>query len=336
MMDSKQNWKVCLVKSMLSVFIAMCAVAGLLGVIQQTAQAGEMRSVVNKEMNTQPASQLEESSQKNLQDTNASLLTITKKHNPHFLVNGVGVYTITITNTSISDSVFPIIITDSLPSNLHFKGYGGSNWTCDARVVCTNTTGIAASGKSSITISVTSTFTNSQYVTNTVTISGTNLTAKDKTDISADLEITKTMHPLSSAGHRDLIFIITATNKGPNDVSNVVLTDTIPNTVTVNSSSPGYNKANGRWDAGNITANQSKILTITATINKCGSFTNTTQGITSNLTDTVKSNNVASKTVRNICGELDVNKTDNNIYIVPGQTITYFIPITNVGFITAT
>ncbi|MGB9668885.1 MAG: sortase domain-bontaining protein [Anaerolineales bacterium] len=337
MMEYKKNWKVWLGKGILSVLIAFCALIGLLSVFRQTAQAGAVRSVVNEERNIGTASQLAQSPQSILPDSNANFLTITKKHNPHFLVNGVGVYTITITNTSSSsDYVLPIIITDSLPSNLHYKEYGGIHWTCDARVVCTNTTGITATGKSNITISVTSTFTNSQFVTNTVIISGTTLTAKDKTDVSADLEVAKTMRPLSSAGHLDLIFIITATNKGPNDVANVVLTDTIPSTVTVKTSSTGYNKITGRWEAGSIPANQSKVLTITATINKCGGFTNTISGISSNLTDTIKSNNIASKTVKNICAQLDLNKTDNNTYIIPGQTITYYIPITNVGFITAT
>lgn len=337
MMENKQNWKSWVGKGMLSVLIALIAVAGLLSVIRQTAQAMEARSAENEARYGSSASQPGKVSPSALQDTTDEVLTISKTHNPHFLINGVGVYTITITNTSKTQTyTLPIIITDILPNNLHYMGFGGTNWTCDARVVCTNTAGILASNKSVLTISVTSTFTNSQFVTNTVIISGTTLSAKDKTDVSADLEVKKRMRPLSSTGHKDLIFIITATNKGPNDVENVVLTDTIPVSVTVNMTSPVYDKNNGKWNAGSILLNQSKVLTITGTINKCGSFTNTTQGISSNLTDTVRNNNIASTTVKNICAELEVNKTDKYTYIIPGKTITYFIPITNVGFITAT
>ena len=43
MMENKQNWKSWVGKGMLSVLIALVAVAGLLSVIRQTAQAMEAR-----------------------------------------------------------------------------------------------------------------------------------------------------------------------------------------------------------------------------------------------------------------------------------------------------
>jgi len=60
-------------------------------------------------------------------------------------VNGVGKYTILVTNTSTTNKFTdPIIITDILPSNLHYKNFGGNGWSCngDGKIVCTNDTDI--------------------------------------------------------------------------------------------------------------------------------------------------------------------------------------------------
>lgn len=337
-MENKQNRRSSLGKAMLSGLIALCAVAGLLLEIRQTAQARAGLAHGDTEMKVQAVSQQAGLPQNGSQEANDEVLAITKTHNPHFFINEEGSYKVTITNKSKDTNYSPpIIIKDNLPSNLHYIGYAGADWTCDARVVCTNSTGILANSSSHFTILVTSTFTNSQFVTNTVQISGTTLSAEDKTDVSADLAVTKTMRPLSSSTHKDVIFVITATNNGPNDVSDVKLTDTLPISVTYKSANPGYyDSTTGVWSVKDLAANQSKTLSITATINKCGSLTNTIQGISSNLTDTNRINNTVSVNVKNICAELSINKSDNNTYIIPGQTITYYVPITNVGFITAT
>ena len=245
-------------------------------------------------------------------------------------------YTITITNKDTMPYTPTIIITDILPNNLHYMGFGGTNWTCDARVVCKNTAEIPASDKSVLTISVTSTFTNSQFVTNTV-ISGTTLSAKDKTDVSADLEVTQTLRPPLSLINKDLIIVITATNNGPNDVKKVTLTDTLPVSLSYkNSNSSGFNSVTGVWNIGEIAAKASKSLIITTTLNKCGFITNTIQGNVYDLIDINQKNNIVSKNVKIKCLELDIKKTDYNTCTIPGQILNYIIPITNVGFITAT
>lgn len=140
-------------------------------------------------------------------------LTITKSHAGSFSIGGIGVYTLTVTNSGAASSSGVITVTDTLPSALSvnngaagpivISGTNSTDWFCTSdastpqKVTCTSASIIsstAGSNTSSFNLSVQIKSTapvGTNSITNTATVSGggetntTNNTANDPTSISA-------------------------------------------------------------------------------------------------------------------------------------------------------
>ncbi|PWH18463.1 MAG: hypothetical protein DDG59_05855 [Anaerolineae bacterium] len=368
-------------------------------------------------------------------------LSITKTHDTRFFVGEIGIYTIFVKNVGGSISTpFTVTITDTLPTPLEYHSFKGNNWNCtnDSRkvrchFVLTDTLNTNIS-LPLLKIAVKLKPATSQTVKNVVEINdteGLDNIFTDTTDISADLSITKSVLPTVITPTRVLTFTLQVKNNGPNDTTNVKVTDTLPSVLTFKGAKPSgqYNPTNGSWLIGNLAKDETKTLVITATVKDgtCGqAYTNVTQGLTSDLLDPVPNDNLAtaSFTVANTCitgivvrsdnnnpiqsakvqikdsnnhvytyttgsdgiftftnlsayplvpgnaifsasavgfrskttpsiflqpnikngpveikldpiAQLDLRKSDGTLYIVPGETITYTIPITNLGVLNA-
>ena len=116
-------------------------------------------------------------------------------------------------------------------------------------------------------------------IDNTVTVSATqsdpdpsNNTANTFTPAaaSADLSIAKSASPASVFLGQDLTYTITVTNKGPSNATDVVVTDTLPDTVTFKSADHGGTLSGNKvtFNLGTVKKNDPPvILTIVVNVN---------------------------------------------------------------------
>lgn len=103
---------------------------------------------------------------------------------------------------------------------------------------------------------------------------------------SADLSLTKTVDvPTPDVGN-DVVFTITVSNAGPSTATGVVVTDQLPSgfTYVADNSGGSYNPATGAWSVGTLAVNVNQVLTITATVNDTGNYTNLAE-VTANEID---------------------------------------------------
>ena len=104
----------------------------------------------------------------------------------------------------------------------------------------------------------------------------------------ADLKLSKSVDPTSAGPGDQVTFTITVENKGPNDATGVEVTDQLPSGYTYVSSTPSqgtYDPATGVWDVGDLANGDSATLTITATVNASGDYTNTAEVTALDQTD---------------------------------------------------
>ena len=103
---------------------------------------------------------------------------------------------------------------------------------------------------------------------------------------SADLSLTKTVDvPTPDVGN-DVVFTITVSNAGPSTATGVVVTDQLPSgfTYVADNSGGSYNPATGAWSVGTLAVGVNQVLTITATVNDTGNYTNLAE-VTANEID---------------------------------------------------
>ena len=116
----------------------------------------------------------------------------------------------------------------------------------------------------------------------------------------SDLVVTKTINNTTPLVGSNVIFTITARNNGASNNNNVTVNDLLPSgyTYVSNTTSTGtYNSTTGVWTIGSLNNGASATLTITATVQSSGIYTNTaTINTSSGISDPNLSNNVASVT----------------------------------------
>ncbi len=308
----------------------LCALGGVLAVVGLVRTAALASSTeVGAERSLSP-----------LQPLNGGIdLSITKTHATRFFVGDVGTYTISVKNVgSPINPPYTVKITDTLPiPPLAFADYKGNGWNCS---VVTPTVGCQYGITQTLNtndflpplnIVVKLKPSTVQTVTNTVAISdtaGTNNLFSDPTNISTNLTITKSAFPTIVTPTRVVTFTLQVKNNGPNDTTNVKVTDTLPSIFTFNGAKPSgeYNPTTGLWSIGNLAENQTKTLIITATVKDgaCGQvYTNTVQNLTSDLPDPNLTDNRASAavTVRNTCVVGQVVRSDNVTIPIPNAKV---------------
>ncbi len=113
----------------------------------------------------------------------------------------------------------------------------------------------------------------------------------------ADLAISKTSDPNSVIPGAPVTYTITVTNSGPLAASDVVVTDTLPLTVTFASASASQGSCSGlstvTCDLGAINNGATATVTLVVTTTASGTFTNTAI-VTSGVTDPNTANNSAA------------------------------------------
>lgn len=162
---------------------------------------------------------------------------------------------------------------------------------------------------------------------------------------NADLSLTKTVDDATPIIGQDITYTITVLNSGPLSASGVQARDLLPSGMTYVSDDSGgaYNSGSGVWAIpGNIAANGSASLQITANVNATGDYDNLAEVIASNQPDPDSTPNNAGAspgeddtdtvtiTIDN-SADLSLTKSVNDPTPSVGNTITYTLVVTNSG-----
>lgn len=130
--------------------------------------------------------------------------------------------------------------------------------------------------------------------------------------ITNDLSIIKTVNNINPEVGDNIVFTLTVNNIGACENTGVVVSDLLPTGFTyVSHTGFGtYTPATGLWNIGNMNANASVSLEITATVNTTGDYINIAT-VNGNLPDPIVSNNISG------------------VQVVPNCTIRNLMP--NIG-----
>ena len=138
-----------------------------------------------------------------------------------------------------------------------------------------------------------------------------------------------------------LTYTLTITNNGNQGATGVTVSDTLPANTTFVSASDGgtFNGGVVTWNIGPVAAGATLTRTVTVVVNGVipagvTQIINTAsvQDDGSNGPDPNPANNTASDTdTLNAAPDLVITKTDGLTSVVPGQTVTYTLTVTNVG-----
>ncbi|MHC0448463.1 DUF11 domain-containing protein, partial [Flavobacterium sp. 3-218] len=162
--------------------------------------------------------------------------------------------------------------------------------------------------------------------------------------LSSDLSLTKKVdNPTPFVGSQ-VTFEIVITNNGPQDNTNVELTDLLPSGYTYNSftiSTGTYDPLTGVWSLANIVNQKSETLQLTATVNATGDYLNIAEITAADLTDpnSTPNNGVATEddyataitTPTLQYADLSLTKTVNNATPIVGSVVTFEVVVTNNG-----
>ena len=151
---------------------------------------------------------------------------------------------------------------------------------------------------------------------------------------TADLEINKTVDNLTPNYLDEVVFTLTAHNNGPDDATNVQVTDLLPAGFewVSDDSNGSYGPLTGIWTIGDLANGTSEVLHIIAHIITSNTTITNTANITGSVHDLEPDNDQSSVTVTvGPASDLEIIKTVDNPTPNYLDTITYTITVTNNG-----
>lgn len=234
-----------------------------------------------------------------------------------------------------------VSVTDLLPSGYTLSGFTVTQGSYNTGTGVWTVNNLASGANATLTI--TATVNASGSYTNTATITGTqndptpgnNSSSSTPTPVpQANLGVTKTANNSNPNVGSNVTFTIVASNAGPSNATAVNVSDLLPAGYTFISSTVSagtYNAGSGNWSIGNLNNGSSATLTITATVNPSGPYTNTAT-ITGGQNDPVPGNNSSSNTPTPVPqANLGVTKTVNNASPNVGSSVIFTITVSNAG-----
>ncbi|PUZ26065.1 hypothetical protein DCC81_17645 [Chitinophaga parva] len=259
--------------------------------------------------------------------------TVDPGHNLHF--------TLTAHNAGPSDAT-GVTVTDLLPTGYTFVSASNAGYD---KTTGTWTIGALASGSDAV-LTITATVKTSGVYTNTASITGTqtdtvaaNNTASATPTVRAlaDVRLTKTVDKATPDMGSKVTFTITATNNGPANATGVTVTDALPGGYTLGKATPGAGTfAAGVWNLGTLASGTTATLTVEATVNATGNYTNVAT-ISAAEMDLVPANNSASAaTTPTPVADVAITKTISNSNPQVGDVVTFTLTAGNNGPVDAT
>ncbi len=261
-------------------------------------------------------------------------------NNPAPTVGQNVIFTITVTNNGPS-AASGVTVTDSLPSGFAFVAAQASKGSLSGNIWAI---GDLANGENA-TLMIMARVNSAGTYTNTATVSGneTDPAPGNNTSIittepdpQADLAVTKTVSNPTPVVGDSVTFTITVLNNGPSEATGVTVADALPSGYTLVSLTPSQGTvAGGVWTVGNLASGASATLTVVATVNATGFYTNTAT-VSGNQPDPEPGNNTITITptippTPDPKADLSVTKTVSNPTPVVGDSVTFTITVLNNG-----
>ncbi len=291
----------------------------------------------------------------------AADLSITKSDSPDPVVAGTNLtFTMTVTNNGPS-AANNVVASDLLPPTLSLVSVTGSGGaSCNAGIPGSVPTscafGVLANGdvrtmtivaRVDPSLAAGSVITNNAGVSsNTADNNNSNNLATTTTLVtaSADLSITKTDSPDPVFAGANLTYILTVTNLGPSSARDVVVFDTLPNTVsfvsaTVAGGSGGVCSPLGgsptvvQCNLGDIENGGIRVITLQTQVAASvphGTLIDNTSSVSSTTPDPVGANNSASaQTLVNARAEIWIDKTAQILTGNPSNAVRFTLTVYN-------
>jgi uncharacterized repeat protein (TIGR01451 family) len=255
-------------------------------------------------------------------------------------------YTVVITNQG-PDNATGVVISDVLPLSLTVVASSTSQGSYNS------STGFWQAGSLVISESATLTLvaaahsgTAGRSFTNTAEINQSDqsdpITVNNRASVpvtvtNADLAVSKSVNNPSPMENEQFGYIVTVNNNGPDDAAGVVISETLPLSVSLvapNVSQGSYNGSLGAWDVGSLLAGQSAVMTLTVTAQPGTAgqtITNIAQVGAAVQGDNDQSNNAASITTTVTGVNLSISKSASLEAVAVGGVLTYTITVTNRG-----
>jgi uncharacterized repeat protein (TIGR01451 family) len=251
------------------------------------------------------------------------------------------------------DPATSVVVADTLPPQVSFLGAVTSQGLYDDATGLWSVGTVAPGDSASLLVSVqVNPGTSGQTVTNTAHVAGADQAdpnaANDSHSASfsvlfivtldvANLSVTKTAN-LSVADEGDTVrFTVALTNSGPQDATNVELTDLLPSGLTgvVDSTSTGtYDPGTGTWTVGDMLAPSTEVLQLWASVDAgtAGSTLRNAALVTAtDQDDTNPGNNADTASVRILAADLSVTKAVDVALPDEGDTVNFTVRVRNDG-----
>ena len=264
-------------------------------------------------------------------------LVVTKVvDNPTPLLGANVTFTVTVHNNG-PDTSTGVLVADALPAGLTFVsagpsqgGYAAGTWTVGS-----------LANNATATLTIVATVTAPGALTNTATASATTYDPTGSNNSSfatvgaqqADLAVTKTVDDPTPSLNGTVTYLVSVTNNGPDAAPGARVDDVLPPGLTLLSATPSvgaYAPGTGVWTVGTLANGATATLAIVARVTTHTLVTNTASA-TSDLSDPVPANNVASADVNVPDANLAVVKTVSNATPDVGANVTFTITLTNNG-----
>ncbi|MFY0591879.1 FG-GAP-like repeat-containing protein, partial [Roseivirga sp.] len=260
--------------------------------------------------------------------------------NPTPLPGATVEFTITAANAG-PDRANGVRITDLLPTGYTYVTNTRSRGTYDETNGLWNIGNVNASTSATMTIQATVNTTG--VYENVATISRNNTFDTDDTNNEAtasvtvqtsDISITKSVDNATTNIGENATFTLTVNNAGPDEATNLIVSDLLPSGYTFVSANPSqgtYADGTGLWTVGTVANSGSATLEIVATVLSTGDYTNTASIQSVDQLDSNDSNDSASETVTPARADLNLSKTVDLPGANIGDNVTFTISVTNDG-----
>lgn len=259
-------------------------------------------------------------------------LTISKTANVNSALNGQGVsYNVTVTNNG-NNMANNVLVNDILPYGLIYQGSSGAGDYDPVAGVWH--IGNLANGDN-VTLIITSFLNRSGNITNFATlnldefnlgINDTNVTINVNPVVN--VTIMKVANVTTAFNGDNISYTIVVTNYGPDNATNVIINEILPNSliyISSNGTQGVYNPVSGVWNIGNLDNGSSASLVITVRVNGTGVIINSVN-VTANQTNINNETNGS-----NITTNITVKISSNSTVIVPNSKVGQNTTITGIA-----
>jgi uncharacterized repeat protein (TIGR01451 family) len=204
-------------------------------------------------------------------------------------------YTLTLTNSG-PNTATNVTVSDTLPDGLDFVSVGdGGSYDATTRTITWNVSSLpATSGSNVVTLDIVATVNSADSIANSASVTAADQTDPDSTPGNtdtteddaasvtidgevADLSLNKTVNNSNPQVGDNITYTLTLSNNGPDDATNVEVTEQLPSGLTYVSddASGDYNSSTGIWTVASLANGSQATLNIVATVTSSDSLANT-------------------------------------------------------------